>query len=755
MSAVSRGMAGWLFIALAGVLPVQAFAQSPAPLANPPNLFLSINGEVQAIARQANGGVIIGGDFTTVNGYGRGNIARLLPDGTLDPAWNPSADGAVHAIAVDPVSGDVYAGGDFSVIGARNRAHLAKLTGAGTGAVDASWNPSPNSTVEALAVDGSGNVYVGGWFGYIGGQYRECLAKLSGSGAGAVDAAWNPSPYCDQVYALALDGSGNIFVGGWFTSISGWGRKCIAKLSASGTGQLDINWNPLGADSYVYALALDGAGHVYAGGYFANVGGQSRKFIAKLSSTGNGDVDATWNPSANSSVEALAVDGSGNVYAGGNFANIGGKLRYFVAKLSGSGSGDADAAWNPSPNGNLVHALAIDGSGNLHVGGNFTSIGGQPRVAYAVLSGSGTPSTVVADAEVTKGSVKAMARQPDGGVIVGGNFLKANGAPHANLLRLKPDGTLDPNWNPSSNNSVYALAVDGNGDVYAGGAFTSVNGTTRRYIAKLSGSGSGNVDATWNPFANFWVLSLALDGSGNLYAGGWFGYIGGQTRSRIAKLSASGTGMADVDWNPAAVGGDVYALALDGNGHLYVGGNFTGIGGLNRSHLAKLSSSSGAADIDWDPAPDGWPYALGVDGSGNLYAGGNFSTIGGQSRSRIAKLSGAGTGSIDTAWNPSVDTAGTVYALALDGSGHVHLGGSFSAVGGQGRSNIARVSANGAGGIDTSWNPSADGSINALAMDAGDNLLAGGSFRTVGGVSRTGLATLPRDSDDIFRNGFE
>ncbi|HJT98843.1 MAG TPA: delta-60 repeat domain-containing protein, partial [Rhodanobacteraceae bacterium] len=148
-------------------------AQAPLPQ---PNLALLDNGPVTAFARQPDGGTIIAGQFTSVDGLPRNGLARVRPDGAIDPDWNPAPDAAVDALAVD-ANGNVYAGGTFQSIGGAARAYLAKLAGGGSGQADATWNPSPDSSVTALALDGANALYVGGWFENIGGQPRPRLAK--------------------------------------------------------------------------------------------------------------------------------------------------------------------------------------------------------------------------------------------------------------------------------------------------------------------------------------------------------------------------------------------------------------------------------------------------------------------------------------------------------------------------------------------------------------------------------------------------
>ncbi len=225
---------------------------------------------------------------------------------------------------------------------------------------------------------------MGGDFFYIGSQTRSCIGKLSTTGTGLADATWNPNATISgdypAVYCFALSG-GNIYVGGYFTSIGGQTRYGIAKLSTTGTGAADATWNP-SADASVLALAVSGTA-VYAGGGFTSIGNQPRVGLARLSSTGVGFADPAWNPNADASVSAVLVNGL-CVYAGGSFANIGGCARAGLAKLSTLGSGGADDGWVADCNGE-VSTLVSTGTG-LYLGGAFTQVAGQLRAGVAALT---------------------------------------------------------------------------------------------------------------------------------------------------------------------------------------------------------------------------------------------------------------------------------------------------------------------------------------------------------------------------------
>src|SRR4029079_8123689 len=116
--------------------------------------------------------------------------------------------------------------------------------------------------------------------------------------------------------------------------------------------------------------------------------------------------------------------------------------------------------------------------------------------------------------------VFSIARDPSGRTVIGGRFIYMGdfATPRGHIARFNADGSLDATWNPNANGHVAALAQDGSGNIYAGGYFSFIGGQTRGYLARLSAT-SGAAD-TWNPGADYIVWALATDAAGNVYAGG-------------------------------------------------------------------------------------------------------------------------------------------------------------------------------------------------------------------------------------------
>jgi len=198
------------------------------------------------------------------------------------------------------------------------------------------------------------------------------------------------------------------------------------------------------------------------------------------------------------------------------------------------------------------------------------------------------------------GTVQVVVVQPDGKILIGGDFtsLAPNGAAAVtrnHIARLNPDGTLDTAFNPNANSTVFAIAVQADGKILVGGFFTSINGQTRNRIARIDPT-TGLADS-FNPNANHAVTSIAVQADGKILVGGGFNganSIGGQTRNYIARLDA-GIGLAD-SFDPNPNGFEVDSIVVQTDGKILVAGGFTSIGGQPRTNIARLDATTGLAD---------------------------------------------------------------------------------------------------------------------------------------------------------------
>ncbi len=637
---------------------------------------------VETAISDGSGGWYVGGDFTSIAGQARADIAHILSNGVVDTQFNPGANGAVMAMALDG-SGNIFVGGYFTMIGSQNRNYIAKLN-ATTGAVTAAFNPAPvGSNVQSLAINGN-IIYAGGSFTNIAGQNISNLAKLDAT-TGAADLGFNANPNV-TTHGIELDGQGSLYVSGDFTSIGGQSYSYLAKVDAA-TGLADTNFNPVFNNGGVVAtLALDGAGNIFIGGFFTQVNGITRNYIAKMNAL-NGVLDGSFNPGADNSVNQLLPDGTGNIYAGGSFKNINSQSRGRVAKLNAA-TGAVDPSFIPYADNNVA-ALALDSNGNIFIGGLFNSIGGQLRQNIARLNAADL--SIDPNFNITcNNTVQCLLLSGSGSLYVGGGFNNISSASIMNIAKLNPlTGAADMSFTPNPGAPVYALALDKSGNLYVGGIFTIIDSLLRPHIAKINAA-SGIIDATFSAAgADQPVYSLALTTGGMLYAGGNFANIGGLARNGIAELDAV-SGNAGASFNAAAPANiTVSALALDGGGNIYACGTFASIGGLSRGDLARLSASTGAGDASFTAASDNTVDALLIDSSGNIYTGGNYGSLGGQNISDIDKIS-VSSSVVDAAFNMHANNQVNALCFSPDRT-TLYAGGSFTSFDGKGQSNFAAI----------------------------------------------------------------
>lgn len=298
--------------------------------------------------------------------------------------------------------------------------------------------------------------------------------------------------------------------------------------------------------------------------------------------------------------------------------------------------------------------------------------------------------------------------------------------------------------------TIYAMVQSGN-TVFVGGDFTSIGGVARNGIAALDAT-TGTVNS-WYPTGgvggiNPIVTSLLVNGT-TLYVGGAFTTIGGSARNGIAAVDIISGSI--LSWYPTGGTGSnstfVRCMCLKGN-ILYIGGTFTSMGGLSRLRIAALDITT-ASVSSWYPSGgvNGIVRILNLSpDQTKIFVGGSHTTIGGQSRSRISALD-ATSGAVLN-WGPGTFLSGStstpfVDTLVVIGQ-NVFIGGTFDSIGGTTRNGLAALDYS--TGTLSSWYP--PGGLTGSSLTAtgfgniGNTLFIAGYFLTIGGVPRLSLAAL-------------
>ena len=623
----------------------------------------------------------------------------------------------------NPKSGTTYF--DFTGLARRAQAlllalcALALFAGAAMaqGGADG-FDPNVNGNVYAIAVQSTGKIIIGGSFTTVNGVARDNLARLNPDGT--LDAAFTTEAN-GTVLTLAQQTNGSIVLGGAFTTVGGLTRNHLARISAGGS--VDAGFSP-DANGFVQTVAVQSDGKILAGGNFTTVDGLSAQRIVRLLSNGTKDDDfiATVNSGA---VQSLDIETDGQIVIGGTFTSVNGQTRNRLARLAHRGG--LDQNFNPNVD-NTVYAVKVLPGGRIVFGGSFTTVGGQTRNRLARLNDDG--SLDAGFNPNVNNTVYELAVQPDGDFLAGGDFTNAGGQPRNRVARFNLNGSLD-SFAALINDVVYAIAVQPDRKLVIGGGFTAINLQTRNHLARLYPT-TGTLDSDLTTTTDGTVNAVAIQPDGKILIGGSFTTVAGQTRNRIARLNADGS--LDSSFNPNASGA-VYAIALQPDGKILVGGIFGIIGGGFHSGFARLNAG-GTLDASFTAGTDAETYAIIVQPDGKIVIGGAFNNAGGAARNHMARFDA--TGVLEAGFNPGIN--GTVRAMALQSGGQIVIGGNFTNVTGFGRNFIARLQSSGA--VDQNFNPGASNAVHALAVLSTGEIMVGGAFIALGGQSHIRVGRL-------------
>ncbi len=455
-----------------------------------------------------------------------------------------------------------------------------------------------------------------------------------------------------------------------------------------------------------------------------------------------------------------------------------------IASASASGSVAAPAALAPVEmcgTDGRVDALAVAGD-KLFAAGDVEGVvcPSGSGVRFDAKTGALLPTPVFA------GTVRAALADPErpGGYFVGGEFTKVGGRDAPYLVRLLPDGTLDPGWSLAIDGAVRTLAYAG-GTLYVGGAFRTVGGVAHDHIAaidlasrsltaftatpdvavdvlgvwgdtlyvcgfvdEISGVKMTSVAALdrrtgkvtgWRPRPDERVDTMLVDG-GRVYLAGRFKNIGGARRDGLAAFDAS-TG-ALLPWRPDVDGGAVTGIGASG-GRVFLGGRFSRISGdvgLRRARFVAVDRSSGRREAFRGPEPRPVVSTF-TSAAGLLYVGGSIDKVGDAARGHGAAFD-LSTDALTT-FDPAVSE--DILTIAAGGDS-VFVGGEFSGAARRARKGLVAFDAR--TGKPHAFGVTLDAAASALTVADGQ-VYIGGAFDRVAGVERHGFAVVDAESGAV------
>jgi fibronectin type 3 domain-containing protein len=592
----------------------------------------------------------------------------------IGPASTTTASvGAPRVLAILPVGDRVYVGGTFdSVIDTSGVSYPVKnlaVFSASTGMADLSFHATTNSTVTALASDGGSTLYVGGTFHTVDGAARSGLAAVDTSSGNLKD--WAPGiAGTGQVDALTYAG-GSVYVGGNFDGIAGsnaTSQPFLAKIDAT-SSLVDATWRAAPAGR-VRALnvAADGSGRLFLGGDFTSVSATPRtSWLAAVTLAGPGSVDSTfiagptnqgigapvydvtsdasrvyvaaggsggacaaldartgaaiWSDHANGNVVSVRLSG-GRVYCGGHFAGTASFAGVSRQKLAAVDPGTGTVtSFAPNINSSLgVWSLAADG-GHLYLGGDFSKVAGVLQPHYAMFS-VGAPATVPqppADpmAQAGDGVVHLSWSAPstDGGSSLRKYKVYRSTTPGGERLTRTPLATLSDSGRSYddtsvSNGTTYYYVIVATNSVGASPPSAEVSATPRSSTSATPPGAPQSVIAT-NPPGSVHLQWNPPDSNGGAPITSYEVYRGTTPGGEIRTTpvgTVSTTSFDDVD-NLSAGTTYYYVVAAvnsAGTGAASAEVSATVVPGVpGRPQLSGVPAAGPAAQLSWTIPPDG------------------------------------------------------------------------------------------------------------------------------------------------------
>jgi uncharacterized delta-60 repeat protein len=429
--------------------------------------------------------------------------------------------------------------------------------------------------------------------------------------------------------------------------------------------------------------------------------------VARLNTDGTVDINFP-NLGVADRVNTILALPNGQFIVGGEFTFVGAVTsvqQNFIARFNIDGT--LDSSFNPNPN-NSVDCLALQPNGQLLMGGNFTQIQALNATDGLLNPAQTTPFNQ--------------------------NF----------LARVNLDGSLDTSFNPDPSNPISAIAVMPNGQILIDGPFVSLQPNAgvgifpRLNFARVNFDGSLDQAFIPNPIGSVnAILPLA---NGSFYVAGGFVAIANTPISHLALFTAGGSLNTSTAPQANNLGGNtVNAIVMQTDNQVIIGGAFSAIAGSSGANVARFASDS-TPDATFNANTDGPVNAIALLPNGlpipTQAAGVAWVTATGALRS------GFGSSTI-------ADISGTVSCVVVQSNGQVVIGGNFKNSSGVTGNNLLRLNADGT--LDTTFNPNPNNVVSAMAVQANGQIIVAGVFTLFtpnGGATTTNRNYIARLNTD-------
>ncbi|MAX82308.1 MAG: hypothetical protein CL843_19290 [Crocinitomicaceae bacterium] len=636
------------------------------------------NGEVQVVELQTNGKILVGGDFTDYNGTPVNNVVRLNTDGTIDNTFNVNTDAPVYAFAFE-TSGKIVVGGDFTTLNNSTYNRIARVDS--SGAIDNTFNPGTGADAEIydIEIQSDGKIVAVGDFEDFDTATVNRIVRLQTDGS--IDNGFDPgigAPGTQTLRDIYVLANGQYLVCGKLSSFNGISNYSIVRLNSNGNVDTTFTGKLSSYGRYGYSILVQPDGKILVGGEFYTY--DSNEFSAKRFARLNtdGSYDFSFNPATglNSTVSDIAIQPDRKIILGGDFTTYNNERAHKIIRLNEDGS--RDTTFQPLGNSfinkttDYILSLAIQPDGKILVGGQFETFENDTVNGIVRLNSDGSRDTTfntgigLTDQNGNGDNLSDIEVLPNGKILIAGDFYNYNNTPVYRITRLNADGSLDTSFDQGgfgTGASVAAIDVDSNGYIYTGlsGNGIQYNGTSLNgRMARLTPDGA--FDPT--------------------FAAGATGGFGGISAVKCLPDST-------------VVSGGVYISSYSGYTtrgpfHFFYDGT------LDTTFTGTSNAAGGSGITYFRTIMD-----ILVQADGKIIAGGNFTTYNGDIANYLVRLNP--DGSIDNSFSSGIGLAGeqastsgatTITKIVEYPDNRAMIAGSFTSYNETGRNYVTRIHLN-------------------------------------------------------------
>jgi uncharacterized delta-60 repeat protein len=808
---------------------------------------------------QSDGNILV----NTINSDYINNIFRINQNGDIDESFNSGDISCCVFDIKEQSDGKILVGGDFNEYLGESTNGIVRLNS--DGSRDTSFNigtgfrgsldgtTAGDDSVNTLAIQEDGKIIVGGNFTSYNGVGANRIIRLNSDGSR--DTSFNIgtgfSGIDRSVYKLVVQSDGKILIGGNFTSYNGLGANKIIRLNSDGSRDSSFDMGSGFGDWFgggvVNSILLQTDGKILVGGDFRTYQNNSVNRLIRL--TSNGEKDLSFNsdislPSINTYfyIQDIYEQSDGTIFI--LFRNFSGEIEDFggnILKLNSDGSRDTSFSLDMNslltPNiadrmllvnntiflggalfttvnnvynadGELIDMQTIDFENEEWIS-NFNTDGGAIDVTIGSilkfnLDGSrstdfdsGLSLRIKYTNKISFDSdVDIVKTQSDGKIIVGGGFSNYKGESANGIIRLNSDGSRDNSFEIGTgfDGTVNTIAIQSDGKIVVGGDFSNYKGASANSIIRLNSNGSRDNSFEIGTGFDGTVNTIAIQSDGKIVVGGYFNLYqgeleyneeydytemidqGGSSANGIIRLNSDGSRDDSFEIG-TGFNETVNTIAIQSDGKIIVGGDFSNYKGASANSIIRLNSN-GSRDNSFEIGTgfDGTVNTIAIQSDGKIVVGGYFNLYqgeleyneeydyteiidqGGSSANGIIRLNN--DGSRDDSFEIGTGFNETVNTIAIQSDGKIVVGGGFELYqgeleyneeydyteiidqGGASANRIIRLNSNGSRDNSFEIGTGFNETVNTIAIQSDGKIVVGGRFQVYNNQSGTYLLRL-------------